>query len=189
MATESQRRERRGGAVVRSLCPSISDDRTAVLYAAASGARNPSWSSTTYGHRAQQQESLFWDRLLDPVLVFCRRPKIVEVAMYSLLPMVAVLLLSSASTPEDRPRVYQGKTVSQWVEVLSTRDPELRCQAGKALAKLKPKDQQAISALVQRLEDKQGSVAISALDALSAIGTAAVPALIEALSNQDPDVR
>lgn len=60
--------------------------------------------------------------------------------MCPFLSMVLVVTLFPASTPEDAPRIYQGKTIRQWVEALSAKDPSLRRQAAEALAKLKPRD-------------------------------------------------
>jgi HEAT repeat protein len=82
------------------------------------------------------------------------------------------------------------KTVSQWLEELSAKDHHDREQAAKALGELKPQDEAVIAALAARLEDKEGVVACEALDALSAIGVKAIPALTGVLADsKDADAR
>jgi HEAT repeat protein len=114
-----------------------------------------------------------------------------------LLAFLFVLLfisLTESSSAQGQPTaekqkeaVYQGKTVSQWVEAL--KDKRLRFGAANALVRIGPA---AVPALIEALKDKDRNVRRAAALALGKIGPAtkdAVPALIEALKDKESYVR
>ena len=90
-------------------------------------------------------------------------------------------LVKTKGKPDDEKRreaVYQGKTVSQWVEALKDKEEDVRLGAAMALGKMGPA---VVPTLIQALKDKEEDVRIGAAFALSKIGPAAkdaVPALL-----------
>jgi hypothetical protein len=110
-----------------------------------------------------------------------------------LLAFLFVLLfvsLTESSYAQGQPKaekqneaVYQGKTVSQWIEALKDKDKGTRIAAAFALGKIGPAAKDAVPALIEALKDKDRDVRSTAAQALSGIGPAAkaaVPALTEA---------
>ena len=99
-------------------------------------------------------------------------------------------LVKTKGKPDDEKQkeaVYQGKTISQWVEVLKHEGNSAR-RAAIALGKIGP---DAVPALIEALKDKDKEVHRLAVYALGQIGPAAkdaVPAL-KALSETEPSVR
>jgi hypothetical protein len=100
-----------------------------------------------------------------------------------------ISMLPGLMAAEDQPTAGD-KTVGQWVADLSAKDRAIRERAAKALGEIKPQGREAICALAACLEDKEGAVSINALDALSAIGVKAIPALIDVLlRSKDAEAR
>ena len=104
-----------------------------------------------------------------------------------LLVLLFVSLAESCSAqgqPQDEKQkdtAYQGKTVSQWIEVLKDKDVRVRNAAATALGQIGPAAKAAVPALIEALKDKDRTVRRVAAFVLGQIGPAAVPALIEAL--------
>jgi HEAT repeat protein len=70
------------------------------------------------------------------------------------------------------------------IELLKDEDPVVRRQAAQAVAAIRPGPQVTVPLGVKLLEDADPGVRLRILDAVSQAGPAAVPGLIEALSNQ-----
>jgi hypothetical protein len=101
-------------------------------------------------------------------------------------------LVKTKGKPDDEKQkeaVYQGKTVSQWVEALKDKDDRTRRGAAIALGQIGPAAKDAVPALIEVLKDKDDRVRNYAASALGKIGPAAVPALMEALKDKDINVR
>jgi HEAT repeat protein len=99
--------------------------------------------------------------------------------------LMALLLVFGCTKSEA---VYQGKTVSQWVEALNDKDRLVRIQAAVRLGIIGPAAKDAVPALIEALKDKSSRVRDEAVYALGQIGpaaNAAVPAL-KSLSESDP---
>ena len=115
-----------------------------------------------------------------------------------LLVLLFVSLAESCSAqgqPQDEKQkdtAYQGKTVSQWIEVLKDKDVRVRNAAAFVLGQIGPAAKDAVPALSEALKDKEGYVRRAAVSALGRIGPAAkdaVPALMVALKHKNRRVR
>lgn len=105
--------------------------------------------------------------------------------------LLSCLLLFAASrawplgdTKEPEPR-YQGKSLSAWLPALKDKDPKVRAQAVAAMKSFGPRAKPAIPRLIPLLTDTEENICSIAADALFAIGTKAVPALIEATKSKE----
>src|SRR5947209_16820199 len=67
-----------------------------------------------------------------------------------------IILFGRGASSAQEPQVdYHGRTVSQWIEVLRSPDPQLRCQAAYALGQIGPQAQAALPALLQAFQSDQ----------------------------------
>jgi 3-methyladenine DNA glycosylase AlkC len=119
----------------------------------------------------------------------------------TLLPLafLSVLLfvsLSEFSSAQDQAKdekqeeaIYNGKTVSQWVnELKSSKNSTGRSIAARSLARFGPEAKAAVPALIEALKDEDKATRVSAASSLGQIGPAAkdaVPALIEAVKDKN----
>jgi HEAT repeat protein len=102
---------------------------------------------------------------------------------------IGILSLGKKSDAQEKEPVHDGKTVSQWIELLKSRDSYQRRQAADALLALGPQAKAAVPALALALKDADRTVRELAALALRRLGPHAkgvVPALVEVL-RQDKD--
>jgi HEAT repeat protein len=96
------------------------------------------------------------------------------------------LLVWAGAGRGDEPKV-EGKTVKQWVEQLKDSEPRRAAKAMTALTKI---GEPAVDPLIEVLKDKDEEARPLAAQVLGDIGPAAkkaIPALIEALKDDDAD--
>ena len=86
-------------------------------------------------------------------------------------------------------RVRMERRVQQLIQNLRSFVSKDRLYASGSLRAIGPAAEAAVPALIEALKDEDSNVRGSAADALGKIGPAAVPALIEALRDDDSDVR
>jgi HEAT repeat protein len=107
---------------------------------------------------------------------------------------LALLRLDPASVralgaDEKEPRV-KGKTVKEWIELLkSAPSPRAKGEAAQALGEFNDKGEVAVPALTEALKTAHPEVKYYSAQALSQIGSAGVPGLIEALKSKDVGTR
>ena len=87
---------------------------------------------------------------------------------------------------DDKPKeaVYEGKTLSQWMQALKDEDLFVRLKAARALGDIGPPAKEAVPVLSAALKDENLSVRFMAARSLGRIGSAAkeaVPALYAVL--------
>ena len=75
------------------------------------------------------------------------------------------------------------------IEALKAADVSVRLSATEALAAMRPSDKAAVPALIEALGDENRNVRRAVAIALGRIGLVAVPALIEALKDADTAIR
>src|SRR4051812_18806227 len=91
--------------------------------------------------------------------------------------------------PAKQPELAQVDQVEELVARLSSRSPRERRRAARALGKLGPQAFPALPALIAAFCDREMSVRGEAVAAVSGLGAEAVPALLEALDENAPDLR
>ncbi len=98
-----------------------------------------------------------------------------------------------AQPKASEPVLFRGKPAAYWIQSLKDRDPAYRADAVKALGGIAEVDRSVIPILARSLGDQGGeggqNVGFRAGDALRRVGTAALPALQEALTNGTVEVR
>ncbi len=88
--------------------------------------------------------------------------------------------------------IYQGKTTTQWIELLKSNDPGMRLSAAWALGEIGPHAVAAVPALIAVFTDQNTNARWNALEAVGKIGPGAaqaVPDLIEVLKHQEATTR
>ena len=84
---------------------------------------------------------------------------------------------------------YSGRPLSHWLRALQSADPETRDGALDALRPIGPEAKAAIPALVELMGSDDVFVGAPVSCLLGQIGPAALPALMEALSDLRPSIR
>jgi hypothetical protein len=84
---------------------------------------------------------------------------------------------------------YRGLSVSDWIATLKNPYPEIRANAATALGHLGPQAKYGVPALVEALRDEEADVRVRAAQALAGIGDEAVQPLTKSLSSNNPKMR
>ena len=84
---------------------------------------------------------------------------------------------------------YRGLSVSDWTATLKNPYPGIRADAAAALGHLGPQAKNAVPALEEALKDEEAEVRAQAAQALAAIGEEAVQPLTKALSDDNRQMR
>lgn len=93
------------------------------------------------------------------------------------------------AAPEPEPE-YDGKSVSQWLKLLESKDPGERWKAAVALGRLRQSSPEVLRALANAIKDKEEYVAQIAVVAIEQMGTAAesiLPELIDVFNTLESD--
>jgi HEAT repeat protein len=105
--------------------------------------------------------------------------------------LLASLLLAASSAGQTRPPSYppseiDGKTLSQWVSELKNNDPSVREEAIRAVVAFGPPDSPTVTALIDRLLDRDGAPRARAVQAFAVVNLAPhdVPRVVEALGKR-----
>src|SRR4029078_11253898 len=88
----------------------------------------------------------------------------------------SVLILALTSASADEPK-SGGKTLSQWVEELKSRDAKKRVEAADRLESFREKALPALDALVAALKDSDPRVRVLAAKALGNLNEKGTPAV------------
>jgi HEAT repeat protein len=104
--------------------------------------------------------------------------------------LLASLLLAAASSAQPRtgspPSEIDGKNISQWVSELKNNDPSVREEAIRAVVAFGPPDASTVTALIDRLLDRDGAPRARAIQALAYLDLSRqdVPRVVEALGKR-----
>jgi len=104
------------------------------------------------------------------------------------LPVLLLAALPLCALHAEEEPTYEGKTVSEWIEALKDEDKDVRSGAAEALGEIGPAAKPAVPALIEALGDEDSRVPVFAA-ALVKIGADAVPALVVALKENKRQVR
>ncbi|HEY7427995.1 MAG TPA: HEAT repeat domain-containing protein, partial [Gemmataceae bacterium] len=100
-----------------------------------------------------------------------------------------LLVLASRACPAGDPKgdepQYKGKSLSAWLTALDDKDAKVRVQAVEAIQSFGPRAKVAIPRLISMLKDAEENIPHFVGDALRAMGTEAIPALIEATKSKE----
>ncbi|MCW3056023.1 MAG: repeat-containing protein [Chthonomonadales bacterium] len=102
--------------------------------------------------------------------------------------MIACFMLVPCS-PQARAQAAQSALLKPGLEDMKKQSATARVRGVRYLGKLGPKAAAAVPALVEALKDPMPDVQFGAADALSRIGTPALPALMAAIKNSNAQVR
>ncbi len=126
-----------------------------------------------------------------------RRPRLAALALVVSLAALAAVPAAAqtgapASQPAPKPRakprkakepVFQDRTLSSWVADLKAAAPYTRTQAAYAISGMGAAAAPAVPALVEALKDEEGPVRIATIVALTEIGDPGAKPAIPALQN------
>jgi len=85
--------------------------------------------------------------------------------------------------------MYNGRSMSSWERDLDAAQPYQRGAAAKAMGEIGAPAAESIPALIELLEDDDGTVKFQAAEALAKMGAPAVPQLEPLLEEVDPELR
>jgi len=105
---------------------------------------------------------------------------------------VAVVCCVLFAVAEGQEAVYEGRTISQWIEALDGDDLQSRVSAAWVIAEIGPPAAEAVPSLLRAIEDEDEALRMMAAQALGGIGQATeavIAALQQAVNDADADVR
>jgi HEAT repeat protein len=99
---------------------------------------------------------------------------------------LAILPQDRGTAADQKEPVYQGKSLTQWIEGLGDPDAAVRREAAQAVRQIGPEARRAIPSLTLLLKDDDEYVCWGAVEALAAIGPepAVAPDLVELLRDR-----
>ncbi len=102
--------------------------------------------------------------------------------------LVGTSFTSGIAQEKEKPPIYRGKTVKEWIGGLRGPDPRIRLEAALALGEAGIDAEPAVKALAGALKDPFPQIRVAAANALAGLGAEAAPAVPNlALLLRDPD--